>query len=214
MKKKTAAPQQYTKEEDAFYYQVMKEKNLDGKSMTLLCNLSYDYEDIHKMSEKQINEILAYYKTDGGGATKSVNPWTSAIPYFGSETGETTYFDSHVYLSTSAISGYCEDAMDFAEYVFNRTYNYASTKAGQNIRFSYFLYGEQTPGIHEGLDVVDKVSSGRKIKTATPGDIIMAPLGAPYGQVRVYKDYITETICYLHMKNIPQGHFWTVPMMK
>lgn len=94
--------------------------------------------------------------------------------------------------------------MDFAEHVFDRTYNYATSKEKQNIRFSYFLYGETSPGVHEGLDVCDTVSSTRPIISATPGDIV-GPIGGTYGQVRVYDDYLDETIVYLHLYNIPSS---------
>lgn len=183
----------------------MADKKLSKKDMNLLGNLGFDYQEIGAMTKKQMDGLLAKYNQTVSGEVGilAVNPWPNPIPYFGSNTGETTYFHTRVYLSTSAISSYCEDSMDFAEYVFNRTYNYASTKAGQNIRFSYFLYGEQSPGIHEGLDVKDVNSSTRTIKSATPGDVV-GPVGGTYGQVRIYQhDYIDETIVYLHMTVSP-----------
>ncbi|WP_028308621.1 hypothetical protein [Desulfitibacter alkalitolerans] len=71
----------------------------------------------------------------------------------------------------------------------------------QWVRFSYFLYGEAYPGIHEGLDVHDAVQSNREIRNATVGEVI-GPIGGKHGIVKVYDDWLNETIVYMHMKNI------------
>ncbi len=155
------------------------------------------------MSKDELKWILSIYGI-GDIEIKALHAYNKPIPYFGSEPGEITYFDTKVHISDSSIQSYCDRAKSFAEFVFNRTYNNASTKEGQNIRFSYFLYGEAYPGVHEGLDVCDMLSATRSIKSATPGDIV-GPVGGTLGQVRVWDDYLNETIVYLHMYNIPQS---------
>ena len=200
---KYAPPQGYSKGEIERYYEIIKEKELSEHQMKILGNLGFMLEDINKMAKDELIKVLSVYETDEFGL-KALHAYNKPIPYFGSEPGEITYFDTKVHISDSSIQSYCDRAMTFAEYVFSRTYNYSSTKAGQNIRFSYFLYGEAYPGVHEGLDVCDMLSSTRSIRSATPGEIV-GPVGGTYGQVRVWDDYLNETIVYLHMYNIPQS---------
>lgn len=193
----------YSEEDIEKHKKLIKDKNLDEKKMRILGNLGFTGDDIIRMPEEEINRVLSKYDVGVEKTAASYTAYSKPIPYFGSNPGETTYFESSVYVSDSAISSYCESAMDFAEYVFNRTYNYATTQGGQNIRFSYFLFGEKDPGIHEGLDVTDVNSATRTIRCATPGDIV-GPIGGTYGQVRIYDSYLDETIVYLHMQDIPQ----------
>lgn len=173
---------------------IAKEKGLSLQELSLLENTGLSYYEISKMPNEEIKDLLSKINPQ---STKSSHTYYGTIPYFG-ESDNSCTFDSVVPISTSAIQEYCEQAMDYAEYVFNRTYNYASTKAGQNIRFSYFLYGEYDPGDHEGVDVLDAYSSHRDVKSAHYG-LVVGTLGGSLGTVQIYDYYSQSTITYMHM---------------
>jgi len=202
---KSSGAVEYTQKEVDYYNQLLQKKNLTSKQMELLGNLGYTYNQISLMSKNELDKIISKYSDATGELgimATTYTAYTKPIPYHGSSPGETTYFESSVYVSDDAIMGYCEDAMNVAEWVFSKAYNYASSQSTQNIRFSYFLFGEKSPGIHEGLDVQDQQETHRAISSATPGNVVGTPGGA-YGIVKVYDPVLSETIVYMHMVNIP-----------
>ena len=123
------------------------------------------------------------------------------IPYHG-ESVNYCDFDSIVPISTAAIQLYCDVSKRFAEHVFSTKYNESPTAAGQNIRFSYFLWGEvDGSSIHEGVDVSNVVNSTSDIKSAHAGTI-GGVRGGSYGTIQIYDPTVNYTMTYMHMSNV------------
>ncbi len=178
------------------YELVMKEKGLTVEEINLLCNLSYSPKAIYIMSSKELNYILEAY-SDQLVSTRSTHTYYGTIPYFG-EADNSCTFDSSIRITASAIDVYCTRAKQFAEFVFNTAYNNASSKNEQNIQFSYFLYGEADPGIHEGVDIRHNIDNHHSIRSAHIGTV--GNSGGAYGVVQIYDEAIDSTITYMHMR--------------
>jgi len=178
---------------------VMKEKELSISEIELLQNCSFELNAIENMSKKEIYEILDYYSSNDYVQTRtSYHTYYGTVPYFG-ESDNTCVFESSVPITSNDIIWYCGRAKEFAEYVFSTQYNNSSTYAGQNIRFSYFLYGEKSPGIHEGVDVCNVVDNDCTIKSAHTGTILNR--GGSYGIVQIDSSS-GHTVTYMHMDTI------------
>lgn len=182
--------------------EIRLEKNLTIEEMEMLYNLSIFPEQVAVMTEDELREILEPYTDTVPFSARSKS--VSNIPYFGQyESESATYFHDSVDTRTSAIQTYCDRSMIVAEHCFNTSYNFSSTRSGQNIAFSYNLWGELTGNVsHEGVDMVNKVDSHCDIHSATPGPVV-GPVDGTYGQVRIYDRASDNTVVYLHMDGIP-----------
>lgn len=198
------SPPSYSQADIVRAKKLSADKGLTVQELNTLENLGYTEVDIVNLSPAELKEILAKYSVSSGSdvSIMSTVTYTKPIPYFGSVPGAYTSFDSSVGISDAEISYYSEDSMTFAEFVFNRTYNYSTTQSGQNLRFSYFLYGETSPGVHEGVDVRDTVTYNRAVRAAAPG-VIVGSVGGTYGLVSVYTTNMLETLNYQHLQSIP-----------
>ena len=181
---------------------ILKEKGLTIEQFNSLINMSNDIDDIIAMSNAEIADIFSGTTTP---PSKGLHTYYGNIPYFGGD--GSTAFDTSINISSTYIQNYCNLSKDFSEYVLNRTYNNASTYSSQNIRFSYYLFGEydnQIGGVHEGVDIHDANGSDRAIRSAHPGKII--GVGGTYGVVQVFDDFENWTVTYMHLDTSANGY--------
>ncbi|MBZ4688514.1 MAG: peptidase [Clostridiales bacterium] len=71
-----------------------------------------------------------------------------------------------------------------------------------NIKYSYYLYGEfdNNIGVHEGVDMKYTADSDRDIRAISKGEVIA--VGGSYGKIAIYDSTENVTTFYLHCSQI------------
>ena len=71
------------------------------------------------------------------------------------------------------------------------------TTSTNGIAFNYFLYGEESPGIHEGVDVVK--GSGENLYNIVEGKVVAKTNSTNLSVLGVYDSVHDVTVFYMHM---------------
>ncbi len=199
------------------------EKGLSCQNIDALHKMGYTHEEMLEMNKDKLKEILSKTQVPFGSSTFSSETgilsvgtcpicyshpapssldYLSSVLYFG---GYNEYFVPAAYTAYINLYyvNYCLNAV---QEMFDLPYNYSSTEAGQNLRFSYYLFGEWGEcfdywGLHEGVDLQCKTDETREVKAIAPGQIVYINRSSKY--LNVYDPGLGVTYNYQHLSNIP-----------
>ena len=175
---------------------VVARTDIPQKTINLLSNLGFNDQEIQHMTLTDIYEIIIPYAL-AAYAVPSNYIYVPFVQYIG---GNDEYFHPNGHSGSTNMQREANYAKTIAEHSFSRTYNYATTQANQNIRFSYYLFGEfdASIGTHEGIDMVDQLQTNRTIMSTMPGQVIRKD--ATNGILVVYNSQLDISVAYMHLK--------------